>query len=396
MLRIGLSAVLLCTLLSCKREKEVIIDFIASPTAKGSLAPYLFADKNGMVYMTWIEQGDTLNHLKMTYLKNKIWSAPNTITSGVNWFINWADYPIGASDGIGHFMVSMLEKSGAGTYAYNIQLFSSSDGSNWQGPVLLHDDSTQTEHGFVSLIPYQEGFFAAWLDGRNTAADINVQGGAHAHHGAMTLRAAILDYQGNTVKEWELDDKVCDCCQTTAAITSNGPVVIYRNRSDEEVRDIYIVRLVGEMWTEPKAVHDDYWTINACPVNGPRTEAIGNLMAVAWFTSSNAMSEVKVAFSKDGGASFAPPLTLNESQTIGRVDVVMLDGSSAMICWMEGPVIKAAKVYSSGRRDTAIVLSESSEHRSSGFPQMVKSGRQIIFAWTDDEDKIVKTAIMNL
>ena len=36
----------------------------------------------------------------------------------------------------------------------------------------------------------------------------------------------------------ELDPKVCDCCQTAAAVTDDGPVVVYRNRSDQELRDI--------------------------------------------------------------------------------------------------------------------------------------------------------------
>ena len=39
------------------------------------------------------------------------------------------------------------------------------------------------------------------------------------HHGAMSLRAAIIDGKGNKISEWELDNKTCDCCQTSAAIT---------------------------------------------------------------------------------------------------------------------------------------------------------------------------------
>ena len=61
----------------------------------------------------------------------------------------------------------------------------------------------------------------------------------------MTLRAAFIDKKGNKINEWELDGRVCDCCQTTAAITNDGPVVVYRDRSDDEVRDMSIVRYVN-------------------------------------------------------------------------------------------------------------------------------------------------------
>ena len=34
-----------------------------------------------------------------------------------------------------------------------------------------------------------------------------------------------------------------ECCPTTAAMTADGPIVAYRDRSPEEVPDIYITRL---------------------------------------------------------------------------------------------------------------------------------------------------------
>ena len=43
-----------------------------------------------------------------------------------------------------------------------------------------------------------------------------------------------------------LDARACDCCQTDAAMTSAGPVVVYRNRTEEEIRDIYIARGTAE------------------------------------------------------------------------------------------------------------------------------------------------------
>jgi len=53
-------------------------------------------------------------------------------------------------------------------------------------------------------------------------------------------------------------------------------------------------------------------------------------------------------------------------------------------------------VRNDGKREKAIVLAETSEARSSGFPQMTRSGNRLIFAWTDDKAKRIKTAGITL
>jgi len=37
-------------------------------------------------------------------------------------------------------------------------------------------------------------------------------------------------------------------------------------------------------------------------------------------------------------------------------------------------------------------VAASAESRSSGFPQMTKSGNNLFFAWTDDKSKTIKIA----
>jgi len=193
-----------------------------------------------------------------------------------------------------------------------------------------------------------------------------------------------------------LDNRTCDCCQTTSALTSNGPIVVYRDRSEDEIRDISIVRLVNSEWTAPQSVFSDNWKIAGCPVNGPRVDVIGNSVAIAWYTAAGGNAEVKVIFSSDGGASFGKPLRINDGETIGRVDLVLLDESHAVVSWMEGATIKAMNIDSNGKKGEPIIIAKSSESRSSGFPQMTRSGNQLIFAWTVDEEKNIKSAYLNL
>lgn len=375
-------------------DSEVNLKVLSSPTDSISAEPYLFTDPNGVVQLSWIQKKKDSAYLKFSRLTDGLWSEPEVISSGKNWFVNWADYPMLISDGKGNLMAHILEKSDSGVYTYDVKLFTSSDkGETWSKPIILNEDGKKAEHGFVSMQLYGENYFVSWLDGRNSAMDSTSH---ENHHGQMTLRAAVVNKQGIKSDEWELDGRVCDCCQTSSALTSNGPIVVYRDRSENEIRDISIVRLINGQWTKPQSIFTDNWKIEGCPVNGPRADALNNNLAIAWFSSKENKGEVKVIFSKDGGSSFMQPIRIDGGEAIGRVDLVMLDDNSAMVSWMEGAVIKATRVYSDGKKDTPIIISTSSSSRSSGFPQMTKSGNNILFAWSDDKEKTIKVASLAL
>jgi hypothetical protein len=220
--------------------------------------------------------------------------------------------------------------------------------------------------------------------------------GGHEHHGQMTLRGALLDHKGNKTNEWELDDRICDCCQTSVAVTESGPVIVYRDRSNDEIRDMSIVRFADGQWTAPKTIYDDNWLIKACPVNGPRISSIGNNVAVAWFSMHDKKGEVKLLFSKDGGVTFGKPIRIDEGNSIGRVDVVLIDSTTAVVSWMEAGNIRAVKAYASGAKEESILVASSSEKRSSGFPQMTRLGNNLIFAWTDEKEKTIKVSLLGL
>src|SRR5699024_4896904 len=137
-------------------------------------------------------------------------------------------------------------------YAYDVALARSRDGgASWTPPVVVHDDNTRTEHGFVSMWPQGDSLLGiAWLDGRATAGAGDAQArDAHAGHdgghaasapgdGAMSLRAALFDGAMEPVLESTLDTRVCDCCQTDVAVTAKGPLLVYRGRSPDEIRDV--------------------------------------------------------------------------------------------------------------------------------------------------------------
>lgn len=365
---------------------------INSPADSVSAEPYLTTDSRGTVFLSWIGRGTT-STLFFSEWKDSVWSAPGAIARDSTWFINWADYPMMASDGGPNRVAFVLNKSAGETYTYDVKLFTSSNhGTSWGTPGLLHDDGKKAEHGFVSLVPFEDNLFTAWLDGRNAASEEMKD---HASHGgSMTLRAAIVKYSGEKVAEWELDGKTCDCCQTAAAITQVGPVVIYRDRSDNEIRDIYITRLVDNTWTKPQPVYRDNWKIAGCPVNGPRAAARNNQLAVAWFTAATEPGQVKVAFSDDNGETFEEPTALDEGNPIGRVDIEWIDDKRVVVTWMEGALIKAAVVHTDGLQEQPVTVAESSNERSGGFPQLTSVEGGLMVAWTSTKEKRVKTALL--
>jgi hypothetical protein len=118
---------------------------------------------------------------------------------------------------------------------------------------------------------------------------------------------------------------------------------------------------------------------------------------VAWYTGVNNSPRVKVAFSNDAGASFGPPIDVDEGDAQGRVDVVLLSDGSALVSWLGGSAergaIKARRIKPDGLRNTPAVVATSDIARSSGFPRMAILGNDVYFAWTEfGKPSYVRTA----
>ena len=356
---------------------------LASPAGPGSAEPNLVAE-GGRVYLTWIEQQpDSTHALRFSVLEGESWSEPRTIAQGGNWFVNWADFPTLAVLPGGHLAAHWLQKSGAGRYAYDVRISRSADGGQtWSPGVVPHRDGKEAEHGFASLwAAAGDSLGAVWLDGRRYAG---LPEGDES--GQTMLMAATLGPDGAPGPERALDDRICDCCQTGMARTSAGPIVVYRDRSPEEVRDVYAVRFVDGAWTAPKPVHADGWTIPACPVNGPQVSADGPRVAVAWFTGARDTAKVQVAFSDDAGATFRAPVRVDGGNPAGRVDVEIVRGG-ALVSWIENTgegtaEVRVRHVGEGGALGAPRTVAASTSERAGGFPRMARSGGRVVFAWT--------------
>jgi len=369
----------------------VVVELMPSPAAINSSLSRVITDSKGRVYLSWVTREDELATLSYSKFEGGSWSDPAIISSGDNWFNNWADFPsllVNADNMAAHW----LSMSAEGSYDYDIKVaFYSSGNDSWGKGITIHKDGISAEHGFVAMLPMSEGrTFISWLDGRETAGSGEHVTGSSADPGmpgAMTLRAGIFDSAGATVSEWELDHRVCDCCQTSAAMSAAGPLVVYRDRSEEEIRDIYITRYVNGAWSEPMLIHNDGWEIAGCPVNGPAIAARGEQVAVSWFTAKDDAPLVQLVVSTDSGKSFSVPVLVASQTTNGRVGTTILESGDIAVSWMdtEGPDAKImlTRFSAEGNLLETTQIANSKASRRSGFPIIDSVGNDVYVTWTD-------------
>jgi len=361
------------------------IEPLPSPAGANSGQPQLSSSPRGVI-LSWVERDGQDASLRFAERTANGWSPARVVASGRDWFVNWADVPsvIRLANGtlVGHW----LQKSGPDTYAYDVRLsYSTDDGKTWSSSFLPHSDATKTEHGFASLFQMPgAGLGLVWLDGRAMKADAG-----HGGHGAgaMSVRFASFDRTWKQTAEVAVDARVCECCPTAAAVTADGPIVAFRNRTDDEVRDIYVSRFDGGKWTEPSAAFDDGWKINACPVNGPMLSARGRDVALAWFHAKNNQGQAFLSFSRDAGRSFGAPIRLDDVSALGRVDVELTADGAAIASWIEfadqRTQFKVRRVDRSGTKSPSVTISSLPGGRASGYPRTALGPNEVLFAWTE-------------
>lgn len=364
-------------------DYRVDVSVVEFEGPEGSGEANLHATPDGDVLLTWLEPAaDGVWRLRLAVRGPAGWSEPVTVRETDRFFVNWADFPSSVRMSGGEIAVHWLEKTAAAPYAYHVMLSISSDGgATWSEPFRAHDDESPTEHGFVSIVPWEDGAALTWLDGR-------AMSGGHDGdaEGAMSARFRTFLPDGRLGAEVVLDGRTCECCQTTLAVSGEGLVAAYRDRSEAEIRDVAVVRGIGETWSEPRHVGSDNWTIPGCPVNGPQLSVRGDRAAIAWYTGAGDRPAVHVAFSDDGGATFGDPIRVDEGLPVGRVDLEHIDAGTVLVTWLEASGgesrVLARTVRSGVVPGVPVTVAETSGERSSGFARMASTGDEFVVVYT--------------
>lgn len=383
------------------------VQMLDSPASEHSAQVHLSKGTDGTIVMSWLEHKEGEAILRYSTWQSPGWSMAQTVVSGDDWFVNWADFPSVSPISGGLWAAHWLHKKPGGTYAYDVAMSVSNDaGKTWSKPITPHKDGTPTEHGFVSLFPWNNGVGAIWLDGRNMPAEQD-----HDHQNnsvptksvaetGMTLRSAVITLDGEVTESQVADGLVCDCCQTDIAVLPAGPVAVYRNRTTSEIRDIQIVSAVDGQWQDPVLVSADDWNIAGCPVNGPAIAANGQQLAVAWFTGANDQPRVRMAYSNSDGGGFTEAVDIDSNQPQGRVDIELLDDGSAVVLWMchlkQVANLCLRKVSATGEMGDTVRLD--GVVKPGGFPHFTQANGDLLLAWVEsaDDGSRIKTAQLPL
>ena len=358
------------------------------PAGTPAYGPRLTQRSSDDAILSWMERNDDNASLRYATYYDGEWQAPMMAASDERMFVNWADLPAVVATGSGTLLAHWLSNVADAPYAYQVLTSISYDGgASWSVPESPHSDGTPTEHGFVSTYAADDGTGLMWLDGRNTPDN------------GMTLRSAIMSSDGELRDEVLVDDLVCDCCQTDVAMTKDGPIAIYRNRTSEEVRDIYMSRFANGSWQPGTPVSDDGWIISGCPVSGPSIAATDKQVAIAWFTAANGKPMVKTVFSTDAGKSFSKPVIVAAEGALGGVDVALIDRQSYVVTWMEKTqgkpyAIQLRAITTKGQIGAIETVGRTNV--ASTVPQLARVADKLLISWTDDamgESKVASVKV---
>ena len=359
---------------------------------------FSISDDKGLI-LSWVQTSSDNNSLHFSHFNNNSWTEPYKIADGV--MSSWADLPsvkeINNNLWIAHWPVYQ-----ANSYGYDIALSISNDrGMSWKDPFKVNTDTTPAEHGFVSTFKANQGFGVIWIDGRDYYKDgefkyVNEQGDILGSH----LRFATFNNNGHRLSEEVIDNLVCDCCETDIIESNDINYLVYRNRSNLEIRDIQIKSFNNEIWSEPVTINEDNWQINACPINGPSIASKDNVLAVSWYDGSDDIGRILSKVSYDHGQSFQDLIIVDTNDVYGHTDIVITEDKQILVSWLGNEnndlVLKIKQISAKNDSDPFIVYRETGLGPSD-FPKIEYYDNKLFIAWTSyDKTMQVKTKIIHL
>jgi hypothetical protein len=104
---------------------------------------------------------------------------------------------------------------------------------------------------------------------------------------------------------------------------------------------------------------------------------------------------VQLAFSDDGGSNFGLPVRIDEGNVIGRAQVVLLPGRTALAFWVENKLgitrLLGRRVHDGGNLEPAFEVARSA---GLGYPHAVRSAKGAAVTWADEGPKKVHFAVL--
>ncbi len=345
---------------------------VGNPTGPGSRQPSFGQGRDGRLYLAWVEpdpEGD--DAVRVSAWDGAAWEPARTAHRGERIVSHWTGAPSVAALEDGTVAVTWLDVARGGGHGSDVLVAVSGDGGrSWGPPKRPHPPAGHAENGFGSLMAGPTGFTLLWLDGAR---------------GVGALRATDVRANGSVGETDTLDSLVCECCSVSAsALSDEDAVVVFRDRSIDEVRDVAAVVRDADGWARPDLVSATGWTVAACPVNGPAVDGEGARAVAAWFTGpTDVGAQVSAAFSQDGGRSFGPAIDLGAYRPSGQVDAVLLEDGSAWVSALELGDLVVRRVSEADGVDLAPVALVDGVSLAAGRPRLARWGDTGVVAWAE-------------
>ena len=357
------------------------LEALPVPAGPGARLPRLAAHPAGGAVLSWVEPAADGGHvLRVTRYRDGRFEAPVEVARGLDWFVNWGDFPsvvpIATDFWLAHWLVR--HPQGDSPYHYGIAMArSSDDGQHWTRQPAPHADVGPAEHGFAAIAALDERAAMVWLDGR--AND--------ARH-TFALRTADIDRSGTATAETVVDGDVCSCCWPALARTQGNLWLAYRGRTTDEIRDFQLRHRTAVGWSAPIALAGEGWRIAGCPTNGVSLAARGERLAAAWFTASEGKARVRAAFTRDGASALDAVHDIDTASPVGRPAIAWLNDDTVAVLHIAAPAAGASLAdlrltpLSETGVGRVVTLAEVPANRDSGVPQLLVVGGEVLVVWT--------------
>ena len=387
------------------------------PAEAGSMAPDLVRTPDGRILLSWINRREGRRNVFQfsSYTEADGWqSQPRTIAIGNSLSASAANTPhlLATRDGALWAQWLQARPNGAKHDADVVLARSRDGGMTWAQMTRVNDDGAPAEHGFAALWPTgDDSIGIAWLDGRMPSAaeashpqpepaaahDAHAMAGMdHGDESGKSTQVRVNGFDLNLRRGADvvLDPHSCDCCQISAVMTGKGPLLAYRARSAEEIRDIAVRRFNNGAWSAPKLVHADGWKIQACPVAGPAMAAQGNEVVVLWYSERDGKPLLQLARSKDAGDNFTAPVTVDTGDAVLGRAAVAFDGQQVWVAWLreetQGQTLYLARYSAdlSHQLQKITVAKLGARGMASGYLKLLAGDGMAWLVWTDSENGV--------
>lgn len=317
------------------------------------------ASKEQEILLTWASPTASGSRLMFSRLSGRTWSTPVTIVEKVS-ASGPADRPsltVIDTQSVRRTLIAQLG---------NFVARSGDGGRSW-------DRLPAPDLSFASFAGADEGAYAFW--------QVPSEAGSAKLMGTRVLAGETL-----------LDPQIAAGSGTAAAMTWDGPIVVYRDRNEAGAQDIAIVRRQDGRWTAPLPVSAEGWRPAKTPSSGPEVAAYRRQVAVAWYSETRGLPGLRVAFSSDAGRTFGAPIEVDarvkDRSPWGPVDVALDDKGQALVLWLAvtgaaETTLNLARVAPDGKRGEALVIAKGLLSSAQGAPQMVVAGERVAVTWVE-------------